>query len=78
MNIITELKIGIVRGTNGNHLYSMAAIYTALGQKETATDLLIQAFNIGRNFSWYRYDLDPDFLPLHGYPAYEEFVKPKG
>ena len=76
--LITELKIGIVRGTNGNHLYSMAAIYTALGQKETATDLLIQAFNAGRNFTIYSYDLDPDLLPLHGYPAYEEFVKPKG
>jgi len=30
------------------------------------------------SFAMGRYDHDAEFVPLHGYPAYEEFVKPKG
>ena len=37
-----------------------------------------RAFNEGQGFTMGRYDYDNEFVPLHGYPAYEEFVKPKG
>ena len=75
---ITELEETIPQNANGNNQYGMAMIYTALGEKAKAVNLLIDGFDEGRFFTLYSYNLDPDFLPLHGYPAYEEFVKPKG
>jgi len=75
--IITVLEETIAQETEGNHKYAMAMIYTALGEKDMAVDLLKEGFDAGRGFTWYRYDLDPEFLPLHGYALYEEFVRPK-
>ncbi len=50
-----------------------------------AVEYLKQAFNEGLGFRGtdlpyigYYYDFDPELIPLHGYPAYEDFVKPKG
>lgn len=62
----------------GSYKYALARIYSALNEKELSTEYLKQAFNEGRYFTMGRYDDDNDLVPLHGYPAYEEFVKPKG
>lgn len=61
-----------------HHLYGQAKIFTALGEKKRAVDILKQAFEVGHGFIWDRYVLDPDFLPLRGYPPFDEFIKPKG
>lgn len=75
--IITELGETITLGTQGHHEYGMAMIYAALGKKDHTVDLLKDGFEAGRGFNMYSYDLDPELLPLHGYPPYEEFVRPK-
>ena len=75
--IITKLEEAIAPETEGNHKYGMAMIYTALGEKKMAVDLLKEGFEAGRGFTVDRYDLDPEFLPLHGYASFEEFVRPK-
>jgi hypothetical protein len=49
-----------------------------LEKKDAAVDLMKASFNAGHGFILYRYALDPEFLPFHYYPPYEEFVKPKG
>ena len=78
MAIIATLQETISPETNGNPEYGMATIYSALGQKDEAVKWLEQAFDAGRGFLYFgRYDLDPEFLPLHGYAPYEEFVWPK-
>jgi len=77
IGIITELEEAITPETEGHHKYGMAMIYTALGEKEMAVGLLKQGFDWGRGFTWYRSDLDPEFLPLYGYPPFEEFVRAK-
>ncbi|MCZ6898795.1 MAG: hypothetical protein O7F74_01020 [Bacteroidetes bacterium] len=48
-------------------------IYAIQGKKE-------EALNEWNDFPVIvaSYDYDNEFVPLHGYPAYEEFVKPKG
>jgi len=77
-DVIQELKTNDGPTRNGSYKYALARIYSALDEKELATEYMKQAFNEGFGFSMGRYDYDNEFVPLHVYPAYEEFVKPKG
>ena len=76
--VIQDLKSFDGPDKNGHYKYALARIYSALNEKELATEYLKQAFTEGFSFGFTRYDFDELLLPLHGYPAYEEFVKPKG
>jgi len=83
--VIKDLKNINAPITLGRYKYAIAQIYAALNEKELATEYLKQAFNEGLGFRGtylpyigYYYDFDPELIPLHGYPPYEEFVKPKG
>ena len=77
-DVIQELKTNDGPTRKGSYKYALARIYSALNEKELATEYLKQAFNEGRRFGMGSYDYDADLVSLHGYPAYEEFVKPKG
>lgn len=77
-DVIQELKANDGSTKKGMYKYAIAQVYSALNEKELATEYLKQAFNEGFWFELYRYDYDAELFPLHGYPAYEEFVKPKG
>jgi tetratricopeptide (TPR) repeat protein/TolB-like protein len=57
-------------------LWSRAAIAAQLGEKERVMELLRQALGRG---AWYiELHVDHNLEPLHGYPPFEELVKPKG
>jgi len=77
-DVIQELKANDGPTKKGSYKYALARIYSALNEKELAAEYLKQAFNEGRGFDIWLYDYDNELIPLHGYPAYEEFVKPKG
>jgi len=76
--VIQELKTNDGPTRKGLYKYALARIYSALNEKEVATEYMKRAFNEGLGFNIYIYDYDQELVPLHGYPAYEEFVKPKG
>jgi len=76
-DVIQELKANDAPTRKGSYKYALARIYSTLNEKELATEYLKQAFSEGFGFSMNRYDYDEELVPLHGYPAYEEFVKPK-
>ncbi len=76
-DVIQELKTNDSPTKKGDYKYALARIYSALNEKELAAEYLKQAFNEGFGFGMGRYDYDNELVPLHGYPAYEEFVKPK-
>jgi len=77
-DVIRLLKTNDGPVQKGRYKYALARIYSALNEKELATEYLKRAFNEGVNFYITRYDFDPAFVPLHDYAPYEEFVKPKG
>ena len=54
-----------------------AAIVAALGDKGRALDLLRQAYREGHYFG-HTAHREPDFEPLHNYPPFREFLRPKG
>jgi serine/threonine-protein kinase len=54
-----------------------ARIASLLGQREQAMVLLRDAFARGLPFTVFLHT-DMDLEPLHGYPAYEELMRPKG
>lgn len=58
-------------------LYWQAAIATALGEKDLAVQKLREWFERGGEFSIWEH-FNPDFIPLHGYPPYEDLMRPKG
>jgi len=58
-------------------LYWQAAIATALGDKEQAVQKLREWFQRGGQF-WMGEHFNPAFIPLFGYPPYEELLRPKG
>jgi tetratricopeptide (TPR) repeat protein len=63
--------------SGGRHKYVMGQIYAAMNEKDTAIALLKESFREGYGFEWGRYDQDPLLYSLHGYPDFEEFVRPK-
>ena len=60
----------------GEHTYWRACIASQLGEKDRAVSLLGQAFGQGRRY-WVDIHRNPFLEPLHGYPLYEELMKPK-
>lgn len=73
-----ELESMNLQYPKGRIKYGIARIYSALGDKEGATALLIQAFREGYGFNLNSYDYDFEFIPLLDYPVFKEFVRPKG
>jgi len=61
----------------GGHHFGRARIAAQLGEKEKAVALLRQAFSEGYEFS-VSLHRDPDLEPLHGFPPFDELMKPKG
>ncbi len=60
----------------GENSFHRACIAAQLGERERALDLLGQAFGQGLNFGAFIHQ-DINLEPLHGYPPYEELIKPK-
>ncbi len=60
----------------GWHTFWRARIAALLGEKEQAVRLLREAHNQGVQFI--RFHNDMDLEPLHDYPPFKEFKKPKG
>ena len=76
LNIIQELS---TKGANqAEFIYCLALIKAQQGEKQKAVELLRKAFLKGMPYEGGEYDNCFELLPLHGFPAYEEFVKPKG
>lgn len=65
------------RYSRGTFKYAQALIYASMDQREEAMRLLRQAFGKGYGFGLWSYDNSYLLVPLHGYPPYEEFVRPK-
>ena len=69
----------------GENIYQRARIAAQLGQKDEAVNLLREAISQGWSgplvYGMFSYanacHREMDFEPLHGYPAYEELIKPK-
>ena len=76
IKIVEEQRVDST--SEGRNKYVMAQIFTSLNEKESAVDLLKEAFKEGYGFDWGRYDQDPLLHSLHGFAPFEEFVKPKG
>lgn len=72
-------KIAAMKGPyfRGDDKYALAKIHAALGEKEEAVKMIAQAFAGGFGMDFNRYAEDADFIPLHGYGPYEDFVKPR-
>lgn len=64
--------------TIGQYRYATALVYSMLGEQEKAVEHMQQAFRMGFGFTASRYKDAFEFLPLHGYSPFEEFVKPNG
>ena len=45
---------------------------------EASSDLWHAAFEAGFEFNWWNYQNDPALKSLHGYPPFEEFMRPRG
>jgi tetratricopeptide (TPR) repeat protein len=61
----------------GGNTYDRACIRAQLGDLDRAVELLRQSHAEGQPIGyWIR--VDPDLQPLHGYPAYEDLLRPKG
>jgi len=61
----------------GRDVYWQACIASLLGERERAMTLLREAYARGRMYEIILHT-DMDLEPLHGYPPYEEFIKPQG
>jgi DNA-binding SARP family transcriptional activator/tRNA A-37 threonylcarbamoyl transferase component Bud32/TolB-like protein len=62
---------------HGRNTYWRACITAQLGEIERAMMLLRDAYSEGRRFDlWLHRDMDLE--PLHDYPPFQEFLKPKG
>jgi serine/threonine protein kinase/tetratricopeptide (TPR) repeat protein len=69
-----ELKTPYMTGEN---VFDRAQIAAILNQKDQAVGYLRESLRQGRSFGDLP-DAVPAFLPLHGYPPYEDLVRPKG
>jgi TolB-like protein/Tfp pilus assembly protein PilF len=61
-------------GKSQNNPYSVAKVYTALGEKDKAIEWLDKAVE-RRSFSVWFMRVDPFFDSLHGDPGYEELIR---
>jgi len=58
--------------------YDLASYYAAIGDQEKTVIHLKNCYEAGGSFLWFAYGNDPTFKNLHGYPPFDEFIKPKG
>jgi len=65
----------------GLHAFYRANIAALLGEKELAVKLLQEAHTQGIRFIFFHCHSEPnvmDLEPLHDYPPFQEFMRPKG
>jgi serine/threonine protein kinase/DNA-binding SARP family transcriptional activator/tetratricopeptide (TPR) repeat protein len=75
---ISESLVGMAdRYDFGRDLYWQACVAAQLNELDRAMVLLREAYARGRMFEIILHT-DMDLEPLHGYPPYEEFIKPQG
>ena len=60
----------------GSNKWRQAMIAAAFGEKSRAVTLLQDAFRNGSGYNMNNHRYYP-FFPLHGFPEFEEFIKPK-
>jgi hypothetical protein len=60
----------------GRHTYWRARIAALLGDRERAVTLLRDALREGRTYPMLHGEAD--LAPLHGMPAFEDLIRPKG
>jgi|GEM_PF-3711479 len=60
----------------GRKSYLLAQVKAALGEKAAALDLLKQSAKEGRPHGFISVQME--FYPLHDYPPFQEFMRPKG
>ncbi len=63
--------------TIGQFRYAIAMIYSMLGENAQAVNDMKKAFAAGFGFTSSRYKDAFEFLPMQGYPPYDEFVRPR-
>ena len=63
---------------SGFHTYYRAQIAAVLGDRDRAVALLRDAIAHGAVSSWDRAHSEPAFVSLHGYPPFDEVLRPKG
>jgi tetratricopeptide (TPR) repeat protein len=61
----------------GQHTYARARIAALLGERDEAVRLLWQSVGEGVSFGVAMHS-DPDLEPLHDFPPFQEFIRPKG
>lgn len=76
IEVIRQMEELDTSETIGQYRYAMALVYSMLGEQEKAVENMQQAFRKGFGFTASRYKDAFEFIPLHGYPPFEEFVKP--
>ena len=77
-HILQDFQSDTTPYIRGQNKYQQAKIHAYLGNYELAVNLLKQAFEAGIPFGGrFRYKYDATLKPLHGYPPFEEFVRPK-
>jgi tetratricopeptide (TPR) repeat protein/predicted outer membrane lipoprotein len=62
----------------GFHTYYRAEIAAVLGDREHAVELLRDAIAHGAVEAWEHLHAEPAFAGLHGYPPFDELLRPKG
>ncbi len=76
MDLLEEI-FGSDKYDFGSLQYYHACIYALLGEKQRAVNLLKEAYGKGVEFGlWLHRDVDLE--SLRGFPAFEEFIRPKG
>jgi Flp pilus assembly protein TadD len=73
-------------GRPGGQALGRASIAALLGEREEAVELLREALHqigttgINRDWGWYMLQRhqDMDLESLHGYPPFEQFLRPRG
>ncbi|PHN02055.1 hypothetical protein CRP01_34030 [Flavilitoribacter nigricans DSM 23189 = NBRC 102662] len=63
---------------DAGYLIAQAHLYARQNDKERAMDLIREAFNKAHPYDPSGYENDFLFVPLQGYPPFENFVHPKG
>ncbi len=62
----------------GDFEYNRAYYHAMCGEKEKAMTYLEAAYEAGKHSIFLHYGEDIGFKSMHGYPPFDEFIKPKG
>ena len=77
LEIIKQIKDLETPWSYGQFNYAIAQIYAMLGEKEKSVQYLKLANREGMPFLPRYFDGAFELIPLHGYPPYEEFIRPE-